>query len=73
MRRSTYAVGLREALEVGSQLYATPASIQALISNYGIYPVFTGLGFTVWGNSVGNATVPMLTAGIRRNSVVPCA
>lgn len=66
-----YAVGLREALEVGSQLYATPASIQALISNYGIYPAFTGLGFTVWDSSAGGATVPMLTAGILRHSVVP--
>jgi hypothetical protein len=42
-----------------------------LISNYGIYPAFTGLGFTVWGSSAGGATVPMLTAGILRNSVVP--
>lgn len=66
--QSVFVTGLESALNLATQLYATPASSTALSQDYGIYPAFTGLGFTI--NSSG-ITSSMTTASVLRNSIVP--
>jgi len=66
--QSVFVTGLDSALSLATQLYATSASSTALSTDYGIYPAFTGLGFTV--NSSGT-TSSMTIADVLRNSIVP--
>ncbi|HXZ87899.1 MAG TPA: hypothetical protein VEF07_04975 [Candidatus Binataceae bacterium] len=66
--QSVFVTGLESALSLATQLYATSPSSTALSTDYGIYPAFTGLGFTV--NSSGT-TSSMTTVDVLRNSIVP--
>jgi len=66
--QSVFVTGLDNALSLATQLFATTASSNALSTDYGIYPAFTGLGFTV--NSSGTNS-SMTTVDMLRNSIVP--
>lgn len=69
---TVYTSGLATTLTLASQLFATPESTKALRDDYGIFPAFTGLGFTVQtsSSSIGD-TVPMSPLQILLNSVIP--
>lgn len=69
--QSVYVQGLMQAAEIASQLFATPETQDALSADFGIYPAFTGLGFTVQGSSIEGAATPMQTGEVLANSVVP--
>lgn len=66
--QSVFVTGLESALSLATQLYAGSPGSTALSTDYGIYPAFTGLGFTV--NSSGTAS-SMTTVDLLRNSIVP--
>lgn len=70
--RKVYTRGLRYTLRLGAKMFKTPESTDALDKDYGIFPAFTGLGFTVQASSTPDGmTVPMTTGEVLRNSVVP--
>ncbi len=59
---------LHRALTVGIAIFADPARADVVRRRYGIFPAFSGLGFSVKGSGDG---APMLGADILRRSVVP--
>src|SRR5581483_11452810 len=69
--RSVLVAGLSLALDAASSIFADSAAspgAAALKRNYGIYPAFTGLGFSV----AGSGTVGSMTAvDTLRESIVP--
>lgn len=69
--QDVYIDGVREMAELASHLYDTPESTDSLRTDYGIFPAFTGLGFTVRGSSANGVTPPMTTGEILADSVVP--
>ena len=68
-----YDNGLASTLIRGAQMFATPESRDALSKDYGIFTAHTGLGFTVQLSAapVSGAIVPMTTAEVLRNSIIP--
>ena len=70
-QQSVFVTGLSTALTAATQIFnnsgSSPGAI-ALKTNYGIYPAFTGLGFS----AAGSGTVPtMSTTQVLRESIVP--
>jgi hypothetical protein len=65
---TVFAQGLQNAFDIAGPLASESAAASALKTNYGIYPQFTGLGFTV---DTSGATPAMTTATMLRYSVVP--
>jgi len=59
---------VHQALGVGVAMLADPARADVLRRRYGIFPAFSGLGFSVKGSGNG---APMLGADVLRRSVVP--
>ena len=59
---------VHRALTVGIAIFADAARADVLRRRYGIFPAFSGLGFSVKGSGDG---APMLGADILRRSVVP--
>lgn len=71
-QRTIYTLGLAQTLLLGSQMFATAQSREALSQDYGIFPAHTGLGFVVQASAASNGdTVPMTTDETLRNSIVP--
>jgi hypothetical protein len=71
--QTVYSAGLAYTLTLGSQMFATPESTAALRTDYGIFPAFTGLGFSVKDSAlpVTGDTTPLKNRQILRNSIVP--
>ena len=70
-QQSVFVTGLSTAFTAASQIFnnsgLSPGAL-ALKTNYGIYPAFTGLGFS----AAGSGTVPtMSTTQVLRESIVP--
>lgn len=65
---TVFPVGLQNAFDLAGPLESNPTAAAALKADYGIYPQFTGLGFTV---DTSGATPAMTTATMLRYSVVP--
>jgi uncharacterized protein DUF4214 len=59
---------VHRALTVGVAMFADAARADVLRRRYGIFPAFSGLGFSVKGSGDG---APMLGADVLRRSVVP--
>jgi hypothetical protein len=70
-QQAVFVTGLSTALTAATQIFQNSASSPgalALKTNYGIYPAFTGLGFS----AAGSGTVPtMNTTQVLRESIVP--
>jgi hypothetical protein len=66
--QSVFPVAMQNLFDIAGPLSATAVAAAALKTNYGIYPQFTGLGFTV--DTSGN-TPAMTPTTILRYSVVP--
>jgi hypothetical protein len=70
-QQTVFVDGLSTALSTASQIFqssATSPGALALKTNYGIYPAFTGLGFTVAGSGM---VATMDTTQVLRESIVP--
>jgi hypothetical protein len=68
LAETVFPVGLQKLFDVAGPLESDSAAASALKANYGIYPQFTGLGFTV---DTSGSSPAMTTATMLRYSVVP--
>jgi hypothetical protein len=68
LTQSVFPVAMQNLFDIAGPLSDTAVAAAALKSNYGIYPQFTGLGFTV--DTSGN-TPAMTATAMLRYSVVP--
>jgi hypothetical protein len=66
--QAVFPVGLQDMLDIAGPLESDSTAAGALKSNYGIYPQFTGLGFTV---HTSGSTTSMTAATMLSYSVVP--
>jgi hypothetical protein len=66
--QTVFPVGLQDMLDIAGPLENDVTAASALKTNYGIYPQFTGLGFTV---DTSGSTPSMTGATMLRYSVVP--
>lgn len=66
--QSVFPVAMQNVFDIAGPLSGVAAAAAALKSNYGIYPQFTGLGFTV--ATSGNTSI-MTPTEMLRYSVVP--
>jgi hypothetical protein len=66
--QSVFPVAMQNLFDIAGPLSATTVAAAALKTNYGIYPQFTGLGFTV---DTSGSTPAMTPTMMLRYSVVP--